>query len=218
MWQQYCSCLHAYRDVLDGHTARALPVMTAAIDTLIARGFRRLITLFVVACADALIAEQRTREAAIRLNDAMEYCERHGEFVFLPELWRALGKVAHAEALMRASAADPFDDKLADATHCFTKAIELARDQGARMWELRATLALSALLRDEGRSAEAHAMLEAMTPHFDVSARAADIQTLFATVEAQRSSCARRIINTPLATRRRNARYIEVSFERVVSG
>jgi len=39
------------------------------------------------------------------------------------------------------------------------RALEIARAQQARMWELRATLSLCRLWRDQGRRAEAHQAL-----------------------------------------------------------
>ena len=42
------------------------------------------------------------------------------------------------------------------------QAIEFARSQGARSWELRATMSLSRLLRDQGRREEAREVLAAI--------------------------------------------------------
>jgi predicted ATPase len=42
---------------------------------------------------------------------------------------------------------------------CFRKAIEIAREQSAKWWELRATVNLARLLRDTNRRVEARAML-----------------------------------------------------------
>jgi predicted ATPase len=43
-----------------------------------------------------------------------------------------------------------------NAEACFHKAIAVAREQGARMWELRAVMSLTRLWRDQGRRIEAH--------------------------------------------------------------
>jgi predicted ATPase len=45
------------------------------------------------------------------------------------------------------------------AESCFERAIEIARKQGAKSWELRATIALARLLRDTDRRDEARAVL-----------------------------------------------------------
>jgi predicted ATPase len=46
-----------------------------------------------------------------------------------------------------------------DAAQCFRDAIEVARRQSAKSWELRATTSLARLLRDTGRRDEARTML-----------------------------------------------------------
>jgi hypothetical protein len=47
----------------------------------------------------------------------------------------------------------------ADAEHCFRAALEVARAQKARWWELRATVSLSRLLRETNSRHEARSML-----------------------------------------------------------
>ena len=42
---------------------------------------------------------------------------------------------------------------------CFRKAIEVAKAQEAKWWELRAACSLARLMRDQGRRAEAHDLL-----------------------------------------------------------
>jgi predicted ATPase len=46
-----------------------------------------------------------------------------------------------------------------DAEACFRKAIEVAKRQSAKWWELRATVSLARLLRDTNRRDEARSML-----------------------------------------------------------
>ena len=46
-----------------------------------------------------------------------------------------------------------------EAERCFRKAIEVAREQGAKWWELRAATSLARLWRDRGKQAEAHDLL-----------------------------------------------------------
>jgi predicted ATPase len=46
-----------------------------------------------------------------------------------------------------------------EAAQCFRDAIEVARRQSAKSWELRATMSLARLLAKQGRRAEARAML-----------------------------------------------------------
>ena len=44
------------------------------------------------------------------------------------------------------------DSKVAEAQSCFERAIEIARKQSAKSWELRATMSLARLLAKQGRS------------------------------------------------------------------
>ncbi len=50
-------------------------------------------------------------------------------------------------------------DSPAEAEDCFRRALEVARAQEAKWWELRATTSLARLLRDTNRRDEARAML-----------------------------------------------------------
>ena len=51
------------------------------------------------------------------------------------------------------------DSAALEAAECFRDAIEVARRQSAKSWELRATMSLARLLRDTGRRDEARTML-----------------------------------------------------------
>jgi predicted ATPase len=58
------------------------------------------------------------------------------------------------EALIAVSA-----ERAAEAEACYEEALAVARDQGARLWELRAATSLARLWRDQSRRAEAHDLL-----------------------------------------------------------
>jgi class 3 adenylate cyclase/tetratricopeptide (TPR) repeat protein len=59
---------------------------------------------------------------------------------------------------------------------CFEAAIEISARQGARVWQLRATNALSQLLREQGRTSELHARLAPLYSSFDSALGSADLQ------------------------------------------
>jgi predicted ATPase len=50
----------------------------------------------------------------------------------------------------------------AKAEGCFERAINVAQEQAARLWELRATVSLARLWQAQGRAAEAHSRLSAI--------------------------------------------------------
>ena len=59
---------------------------------------------------------------------------------------------------------------------CFEQAIAIATRQGARVWQLRATNALSQLWREQGRTSELHARLAPLYSTFDNELASADLQ------------------------------------------
>jgi predicted ATPase len=81
------------------------------------------------------------------LDEALQITERTGERWFAAELNRQKGQLllrqGHSEA----------------AEELYRKALSIAQQQEAKMWELRASLSLARLLRDRGRRTEAGDLL-----------------------------------------------------------
>jgi predicted ATPase len=63
-----------------------------------------------------------------------------------------------------------------EATRCFRDAIELARRQSARSWELRASTSLARLLAKQGKRDEARAMLAEIYGWFTEGFDTADLK------------------------------------------
>jgi tetratricopeptide (TPR) repeat protein len=104
--------------------------------------------------ANALLAQGyakmgRTDEALAMLNQALARIESTGERMGQAEILRLKGEVLR----MRDNVAT------AEAEHCFRAALEVARQQEARWWELRTTVSLARLLRDTNRRDEARTVL-----------------------------------------------------------
>ena len=83
------------------------------------------------------------------LAEALDRVERNGGRWLEAELHRLRG-----ELLLALPEPDP-----AAAEACFRRAVAVAREQGARMWELRAATSLARLWRDQGEAAEARDLL-----------------------------------------------------------
>lgn len=81
------------------------------------------------------------------LDETLSFVEETGERYYEAELHRLKGELLLAQG------------EEVEAEASLHKAIEVARRQQARSWELRATLTLSRLWQNQGRSAEAHRML-----------------------------------------------------------
>jgi predicted ATPase len=100
-------------------------------------------TLLAGACE---IAGQ-IEESLTLLDNALQIVERTGERWFAAEVNRYKGQLmlrqGHAEA----------------AEELYSKALTIAEEQEAKLWELRAAASLARLRRDQGRRAEARDLL-----------------------------------------------------------
>jgi class 3 adenylate cyclase/predicted ATPase len=106
-------------------------------------------SLFLGALAEGYKKAGDSKRALELLDEAVDWANRTGERFYECELHRLRGEVLLMGNGPNAPAAD----------NCFRKAIELARVQSAKAWELRATMSLSRLLAEQGKRSEAHAML-----------------------------------------------------------
>jgi class 3 adenylate cyclase/predicted ATPase len=101
--------------------------------------------LLAEACRDTAQAEEGLRVVA----EALDHVAQTGIVYCEPELRRLEGELR----LCR----DPADTEKAEA--CFQDAVEIARSQGAKSWELRAATSLARLRRKQGKRAEARDLL-----------------------------------------------------------
>jgi class 3 adenylate cyclase/predicted ATPase len=89
----------------------------------------------------------RVEEALALLDEALQITDRTGELWFAAELSRHKGELmlqqGHAEA----------------AEELYCKALSIAREQEAKLWELRAAVSLARLHRDQGQCAKGHDLL-----------------------------------------------------------
>jgi predicted ATPase len=98
--------------------------------------------------AEGLMQAGQIEEALATLSEAMEMAndsdERHCE----AELYRLRGELLLVK-----------DVDQAESEPLFWRAIEVARQQQAKSWELRATMSLCRLWQRQGKGREAHRML-----------------------------------------------------------
>lgn len=62
------------------------------------------------------------------------------------------------------------------AEDCFSRALAVAREQGARFWELRAATSLARLQRDQGRRGEGRELLVSVYGRFTEGFGTADLR------------------------------------------
>jgi predicted ATPase len=102
---------------------------------------------YIALLAGACEIAGQIKEAVTQLNDALQITERTGERWLAAELHRHKGQL-----LLRQGHSET-------AEQLFRKALSIAREQQAKLWELRAVVSLARFHRDQGRYAEARDLL-----------------------------------------------------------
>ena len=99
--------------------------------------------------AEAYMETGRLDDGLSALTEALAAADEHEVRLYEAEAHRLKG-----ELLLRQN-----HSNAAEAQRCFERAIEIARKQSAKSWELRATTCLARLLAKQGRRDEARTML-----------------------------------------------------------
>jgi len=102
-----------------------------------------------VGIGEAYLAAGRPREGLEAVSEGLELVQRTGARLFEAEMRRLKG-----ELLLMGD-----QSTVVEAARCFGDAIAVARRQGAKSHELRATMSLARLLTKQGRRDEARSML-----------------------------------------------------------
>jgi class 3 adenylate cyclase/tetratricopeptide (TPR) repeat protein len=123
----------------------------------------------------ALLRVQRWDDAAGALEKAEAIVSRFGETWYLPELWRLKGYVAQQRG-DRGAAED-----------LLRRAVDMARRQNARFWELRAATALGRLLLDDGEDEQAVGVVKPVHEWFREGLDTEHLQTARALLAGMRA-------------------------------
>jgi hypothetical protein len=100
------------------------------------------------------------------VNEALSRCQAREEHWYIAELLRIKGDLLLMQGASGGAAAE----------NQFRQALDWAGRQGALAWELRAATSLARLLRDEGRSADAKALLRPVYDRFTAGFSTADLK------------------------------------------
>jgi predicted ATPase len=107
----------------------------------------------------------QAEEGLLALAEALAIVQRTEEHYYEAELHRLKGELT----LQQASGQE-------EAEACFLRAIEIARKQQAKSWELRATMSLARLRQQQGKQKEAHQLLSAIYGWFTEGFDTKDLQ------------------------------------------
>jgi predicted ATPase len=146
--------LHAAGTILRGwvnvtrdEVAEGILLLRSGLSSHRATGAETLMPYSLALLARAYEIAGQIEEATTQLDEALQIVERTGERWLLAELNRLKGQL-----LLR-------QGHTAAAEELYRQALRIARDQEAKLWELRAAMSLAGLWREQGRRAEAHDLL-----------------------------------------------------------
>jgi predicted ATPase len=153
------------------------------LGSLLATGTQICRTHNLALLADACERAGRVEEGLTSVVEAMAVVEKNAEHWFEAELNRLKG-----ELLLR-----QHESNVADAGGCFELAIEIAREQGAKSLELRATSSLARLLAQQGERHDARLRLSEIYGWFTEGFETADLKDAKELLEqlGKLRSCAR---------------------------
>jgi predicted ATPase len=129
---------------------------------------------FLPLLAEAYGRGGKAQEGLAVLAEALRAVEKTGACFYEPEMLRLKGELLLAGAL----------ENSADSEDCFRQAIDSARQQSAKSWELRAVLSLSRLYHQQGKKDEARSMLSEIYGWFTEGFETADLQEAKALLQA----------------------------------
>jgi class 3 adenylate cyclase/tetratricopeptide (TPR) repeat protein/ribosomal protein L40E len=141
------SMFHGWALAAQGHATEGVAELESIFSELLA--ISRIPTFFRILFADAYGQAGRPGDGLRHVTDSLRISDETGERAARAELHRL-----HGELLLLQDAT-----RIDEAERAFRIAIEVAREQSSKSWELRASTSLAQLLDRQGHRDEARAML-----------------------------------------------------------
>jgi class 3 adenylate cyclase/predicted ATPase len=163
-WRAQGMIYRGWVEVKNGDVTEGMSVLRGATTAYHATGVKWCVPHYIFLQAEACEIAEQIKEALALLDSALEIVERTGERWFVAELNRRKGQLllrrGHPEA----------------AEELYRKALSIAREQEAKLWELRAAASLARLRRDQGRNAEARDLLASVYGWFTEGFETCDLK------------------------------------------
>jgi predicted ATPase/class 3 adenylate cyclase len=138
--------------LLQGRREESLPILLKGFSAFRATGAEVRVPSYLGLLGDTYTQSARFEDAHKALNEGLTVAEKNDDRCHEAELYRLKGELLLAESSDEGTAAEGW----------FRQAIETARRQHSRAWELRATMSLARLWQRQARGKEARAALAAV--------------------------------------------------------
>jgi len=146
-WGAVGTIYRGWAEVKNGDVTEGISLLRSGSAAYRATGAELWMPHFIALLASACEIAALFEEGLTLLDEALQIVERTGERWLEAELNRHKGQL-----LLRQGQSEAAEE-------LYRKALSIAEEQGAKLWELRAAASLARLRRDQGRPAEARALL-----------------------------------------------------------
>jgi class 3 adenylate cyclase/predicted ATPase len=146
-WGAQGTIHHGWAKVENGDVVDGISLLRRGSAAYRATGAELWMPYYIALVATACEIAGQIEEGLTLLDDALQIVKRTGERWFAAELYRHKGQLLQRQGQSEA------------AEELYGKALSIAEEQGAKLWELRAVASLARLRRDQGRKAEARDLL-----------------------------------------------------------
>jgi len=147
LWRAVGTIHRGWAKVKNGDVTEGMSLLRSGSTAYRATGAETWMPYYTALMARACEIAGQVEEALALLNDALQNIERTGERWLEAELNRHKGQLLSRQGHSE------------DADELYCKALSIAEEQGAKLWELRAAVSLARLRRDQGRRTEARGLL-----------------------------------------------------------
>jgi len=146
-WRAEGTIFRGWARVKNGDVAEGMSLLRGGCAAYRATGAELWMPHYTALLARACEIAGQIEEGLTLLDDALHIVKRTGERWFAAEVNRYKGQL-----LLRQGQSEAAEE-------LYRKALSIAEEQGAKLWELRAAASLAQLHRDQGRRAEARDLL-----------------------------------------------------------
>ncbi len=141
--------------LLQGRLEPGIRLLQTGLEAYRGTGAELAVPYYLSVLAEGCLRAGRFAEAHAALDEALSLVEKNDERFQEAELYRLRGELILAES-----------DHQEAAQECFLRAVQTARGQQSRAWELRATTSLARLWKKRGRTQEAFKALSSARDAF----------------------------------------------------
>jgi len=146
-WHAQGTIYRGWVQARNGDVAEGMSLLRSGIIAFRVSGTEAWLPHFLALHASACDLAGKAEEGLSLLDEAMQIVDRTGERWLEAELYRLRGQL-----LLRRGHAEAAENR-------YRESLRMAREQEAKLWELRAAASLARLWRDQGRRGEARDLL-----------------------------------------------------------